>query len=486
MSRSVRPAAIAGTAVVLHGLSSLNNPPGSVLDESYFLLLARSLRHGAYAVPDAAGIPVSDPLPGFSLALTLPVWLLEPHWHALRLLSLAAAAAAVYLTYRLAARVLEPKTAGVVAALCALNGALVQLGGQLAPDIPFMALSLLLIDRLASLARAPGLSLILIAALAALTRPHGLLLVFSVALAVGWRWGWRRGSSFFCLSLIPLSLWLARNKYLALTAASYADNWKAQTLQFSGLAAQLRHAVELLSTLMADGVLGLDGFPPSIKLVFAALMTWAAAAGARQLLKKRGEPWLLALALFPALVICLHITWKPLFPRYSVPLLAPALIFIAAGVEKLSSGRKSIAFAGAALALLLSVRQSLPTAWAGVRSPELVFQPRTMAWIKARTPPDAKFQSFLPASVSLLTGRPAYLPDLRHADRRSWEASLTRDGFDYVSINRSWLASGGYLPYGALSFIALYQPWSEASPSLKRVFEDPGERTLIFAVGADR
>ncbi|MDE2143243.1 MAG: hypothetical protein KGJ84_12615, partial [Elusimicrobia bacterium] len=97
-------AAAAAGAAALHAAASLRTPLGAASDDALHLLLARNLAAGGFAVPDAAGVPVTDPLPGFAFLISAPEALFSPHWGLLRGVTLLAAGALAYLAWRLARR----------------------------------------------------------------------------------------------------------------------------------------------------------------------------------------------------------------------------------------------------------------------------------------------------------------------------------------------------------------------------------------------
>ena len=101
-------AAAAAGAAGFHLAAALRPPLGAASDDALHLLLARNLLAGGFAVPDAAGVPVTDPLPGFAMLMAVPETLLSPHWGLLRFAALGASAALAYFAWRLARRKRRP------------------------------------------------------------------------------------------------------------------------------------------------------------------------------------------------------------------------------------------------------------------------------------------------------------------------------------------------------------------------------------------
>lgn len=134
-------AAAAAGAAGLHLAASLRTPLGAASDDALHLLLARNLLSGGFAVPDAAGVPVTDPLPGFALLMAAPEGLLSPHWGLLRFAALAASAALAFFAFRLARRFSGEAAGWAAFVLVAANPTLIGWAGVALPDIPFVAAS---------------------------------------------------------------------------------------------------------------------------------------------------------------------------------------------------------------------------------------------------------------------------------------------------------------------------------------------------------
>src|SRR5208282_1184511 len=114
--------------------------------------------------------------------------------------------------WRLARRFLSAEAAAAAAALVALNPVLLGLSGLVMPYLPYVALSLALIDGVgAAESRGQLAWLTAGAALAPLLRPHGVILIGCLALAQWHRRGPRRACLFLSLALLPVLAWTLRN-----------------------------------------------------------------------------------------------------------------------------------------------------------------------------------------------------------------------------------------------------------------------------------
>src|SRR5579859_6763988 len=238
--RALVPAA-AAAAALLHLAAALRTPLGAASDDALHLLLARNLLAGGYAVPDAYGVPATDPLPGFPFLMALPVRLLAPHWAWLRVVELASAAALAFLLWRLARRLSGEPAAWAAAFLVAVNPVLAGWAGVALPDAPFLVVSagafLLLCAPRPSV---PALALA--AAAAALLRPQGAVLACALAAGLVLRAGPRRAAAFLAAALAPLGLWLLRDRLVAGSATVYLEHWRSlREVGRGGLA----HAVEM-------------------------------------------------------------------------------------------------------------------------------------------------------------------------------------------------------------------------------------------------
>ena len=321
---------LAGVAAAgLHLAASIGNPVGLIEDDSVQILLARSLRHGGFALPDANGVPISDPLPGLAALLMAPVWLVEPNWTPLRAVALLSLAAAVFFTWRIGKRLLPEPWPNVAAGLTALSPVLSPLRSG-APGHPLLALTLISLDL------GPGRALdgpaLIAAGLAALVRPHGVLCLsppgcFSRGTGMPAFPGRATGVLFRCL--IPSGSGPA-HKLLSGVSTGYAVNWRTQISLLGEPWVMARHSLGLIRSFFGFGLAGLAR-PGWLALTGGLALACAAAWGCKGLMKdaKHESPLVSSMAAYAILLLGLHLTWQPEDSRYAIPLVPVLWLFIA-------------------------------------------------------------------------------------------------------------------------------------------------------------
>ena len=468
-------AAIAA-ACVFQAWLALHAPVGMFQDDALHLLLARAIRHGAFAFPD--GSPAADPLPGFAFLLALPAWVVEPRWGLLRWPALAAGWAALGLTWRLARRVLGGEEALAVTLVVAMNPVFVENAGVLRPDILFLASALGVLDFLAEARPGPAA---LLAAGAALLRPQGTLLVLAAAAAL-WRRRGGRAAAKFATALLLLAAWTARNALVAGTASGYVENWARRAASLRGLAGLARHWGRLAAAL-GHGFTGLRAPGLALAMIGAVLLV-AAAAGAWDLSRGRREPpqpevWGLAAAIFGASVLALHLTWSVSDPRYAIPLLPLCWIFVFLALRRLRSGCRIASLAITVALAAAACQQDGVLARVRARAPAELW-PRTMAWIRSQTPGKARIQSMFDMPVMLLTGRQSEEPPLVR-NRDSWLAHCIGRGVGYVHLDQD-LQRWRTLPPERFAVLLSLPAWVRSTPYAREVFRDPEEGSAIWRI----
>lgn len=445
---------------------------GANADEAFCVILARSLRHGAFSTPGTFGVPIIDPLPGFPLLLAVPAGLLEPRWNWFWLLGLLPSLAAGLLAWLLARRLLSPWSAEAAGVLIALNCQLLRLTGVLMPDISYLAVSLLLFLGLDFRTRGAFLWFLLGSMLAALIKPQGVFLVFCLAAAVAARDGARRAAFYIGCALLPLALWSWRNHLAAGALNGYAVNWRA-SIAALGARGPLAQGLSLLGAIVGDGLLALGSAPLWLQVALGAAVLGAAGCGASRLMRGPRQALAFALASYGIALLALHATWPVLSPRYVIPLLPVFWILALAGLEAL--GKR-----GAAAALVLL---AVPALWPCVslahqgfhRQPAI--QAETMAWIRANTPASARFESLACQVVSLLAQRETTCPPVA-AGRDAWVAALRHEKVDYVHV--FGFRPDGYFPEGIARVAKSQEAWARSSSYFTQVYRNPAEGTTLF------
>lgn len=480
--RRILPAsacALGLAALGLHLAVSLGNPLGTIEDDAVHVLLARSLRHGAFALPDAFGIPITDPWPGMAAVLLPSVWLLEPHWGLLRFIELLFAASGLAAGYFLARRFLPAPAAGLVILFSAFNPTLVSYAGLLNPDIPLMALAAVMFLTLESAdsRRAQGV-LIAGSIFAALLKPQGALLVLCLGAGVARRHGVRRGLTFLTVSLIPLAFWMLRNKLSAGLWSGYSDNWSAQASLLAGPEEFLNHATTLLAKMFGSGIAGLSGGPIGPRATAGFLVILLMGRGVLRVLRRRESPALFAMASYCILVTALHCTWLSVQPRYALCLLPLSWIMILSGVWP-EKGRPYWTWTPAGIILGGHILfQDAGLLLASLRRPS-AFQARTLAWINTHTPETARFESLRYNALTLLTKRLSLPPALESRDARQWFASARANAIDYLYVE-SEFKPGGFLSAGTDFVAGHLSSWAREHPCVSLVYSDTEEGTALY------
>lgn len=352
------------------------------------------------------------------------------------------------------------------------------------PDIPFTGLSLL-VFLLANQSRniSNVSALCLAGALTALTRPEGSLVVLCAGAIVFFNGGWKK-AFLFCLSaLSPVSLWLARDYWLNKTLTGYAANWSSQASSVGGLLAQSQIAARWLAGVLGWNFWGLPtSWPRWLLLVAGGGTLLAAGRGAISLLDGRRDPASRVLSFgiscYIVLLLCLHITWKAVAGRYLLHFLPFLWILILAGLDGGIKPR-STGFLVVALLLFNFMRSDVRLARLGISKPRAITLPKTVAWIKSRTPPNAKFQSIEWPVLLLLTGRSSYPPILIPL-RDLWLGAMLSQGISYAQV--AHLSPDGFLTPAMAGIIRNEMRWARSSRYIRRVFFNPDENSEIFRV----
>ncbi len=477
----VRGLALAAAAAVagLYVLALRASAVGAIEDDAMHILLARSLRHGAFALPDAHGTPVNDPLPGFAALLCVPAALVDPRWDLLKVIGALSALACAFFAWRLARRSLGDAWALAVAGLTVLNPLTVVYAGLVMPDLPYLALSLFLFDRIGERGALGSAWTVAVVGAATLLRPYGALLALSLGLAIGVSQGKRKAAFFLVPSLLPLAAWTLRNRFLTGAASGYVLNMSAESAMLADPRAALRHATALLAAFGGDGLLVLAPGVPSLGLAAAgAVLVVLAAIGIVRLLKETEDPRLFAVAAYLVMLAVLHAVWVPVSPRYVLPLLPLAWMLVLSGAQPYLRGRKVLTAALFGVLAALALRQDRALAAAGLKGPA-GFQPKTMAWLRDNTAADARVETLEPATVSLLTGRPVEVPDDGLGQRDAWLASAFMREARFAHVVPRFPA-GGFFPPNERRLAAHLEAWARSTPYAQEVFRSDEEGTVVF------
>jgi hypothetical protein len=479
MAKTRRSAALlwiaAAAGAALHACASLGTPVGAASDDALHLLLARNLLHGGFALPDAAGVPATAPLPGFAMLMALPVGLLSPRWALLRGAALLAALLLAVLAFRLCRR-LSGDAAGWAAAFVVLaNPVLAAWAGVALPDIPFAAVSagaFLLLAR----DEPPLTGLIALAALAALLKPQGAVLAAALAAGAGFRGGPKKAGAVLAGALAPLALWLLRGHLLTGSASSYLDDWRR--LRALGDTSLLFRAATLAAGL-GRGFFG--ELSPLASLAGLALAAAAAVAGALRLWRARApgaRVVVLAAVVYGAGLALLHAGWRTWDSRYVLPFLAPALPLWAAAFAGLYEKKRETAIALLLLALAPGLWDAGNAAAAGVSAPRAELYPAASAWIRENIPKDGAVVTTEPFYFALTAGRRAYPPPAAPT-REVWLEGLRAAGVRCVVVRRQAARPGLVRPEDRTP-LTDFDDWAVPSPPLTLGESDEAEDLLLL------
>ncbi|MDD5655878.1 MAG: hypothetical protein PHF00_01300 [Elusimicrobia bacterium] len=449
---------VLGAACLVQAWLAFGYPVGLFQDDALHILLARALEHFSFALPGRA--PAADPLPGMAAILALPVRLAGSHFGWLRWIPLAAGWVAVFLSFRLLRRVLPETLAMLGAVLTAFNPTLLENAGIVRPDLVFLAAALAAFDALASGALAWAA---LWAALAGMLRPHGALLIAACGAALWLRGGRRRAMVWTAAAGLPLAVWSLRNLLAAGTASDYVSN-----LGLRLSAAGPWQWAAALADIFGKGLLAVPGG------------SWAApaiiipgAVGAVRLSRTCPGSWTLAAALYAGGFVLLQAAWGVADPRYVLALLPMAWLFALA-----AAGSSRTRPAAVAAALCLAAGASADAGLLRARRARAELWPRTLAWIRAATPPQARFQTMFPMPVMLLTDRQAFEPPLAF-NRDSWLAFCLSERIDYLHLDRA-VGRWSTLPAPRRAVLRELPRWAASTPYAAEVYRDEGEGSAIF------
>jgi hypothetical protein len=477
--RRLAAAAVVVSVAALYLVSARRLPVGVLNDDAANILLARSLAHGRYAFPGGLGAPEQF-LPLFPVLLVVPAALAAPHWELLRLVPLAFAALALFLAWRLARRFLSDEAAAAAVLLTALNPVLVGLGGLILPYLPYLALSLALIDGAGARPTNRNFAWLTSgAALAPLLRPHGALLVALLALSLWRQRGRLHAGAFFVLSLLPSAAWAIHNRRAGVSD-DYIGIWRGQLAALGGASSLIHRGSEMLLKMFGEGFILIPELPRWGQYVLALGTLSAALAGAVRLLKKNADPRAFVLSSYAAGVILLHLTWKWIGNRYIIPLVPLLWILIVAAAAPLLRKRRFLGWALLAVFVALPLRFERIYALNGLDG-DARFEPKTMAWIQGNVPAGARLESVKDYTVALLTGHPCS-PQRVVVHAGEWLQHAERDGVDYLHLQ---------LPrpndeFGVADLPDAYQPffarWLGATNETPEVYRALDEGAMIFRV----
>jgi hypothetical protein len=471
-------AAVILLVAALHLLGARRLSVGVLNDDAANVLLARSISAGHYELP---GKPrtVEGFLPAFPALLAAPAALAAPHWELLRLVTLFFATLAFWLTWRLARKYLPPPAAAAATLFTALNPVIIGHSGLIVPYIPFLALTLALLEAVdRPLNRRFWYMFTAGAALAPLLRPHGVVLVTALSLALRTRVGTKKSAVFFLCAMTPIAAWSAYSR-LTSTAFDYPGVWLEHAGSLFTPAAIFHTITEIVLKMLGRGFFMAPFLPEIAEWALGIATLGLAFVGARILLAKKGAAPL-ALVLYSSGFFVLHLTWPWVGNRYVIPIVPFLWILILAAVSpRLKKMPVAAWIAGGILTFLPLSVDSIFAAQGYERDAR--FEPRTMAWLHANVPPSARLESVRDYTVALLTEHPCY-PQYIVPHAGQWLEHARRDGVDYLHLQLP--LPGDAFPVATIN--PAYQPafarWLLSRPEATEVFRDEEEGALVFRI----
>ncbi|MDE2491921.1 MAG: hypothetical protein KGM24_13830, partial [Elusimicrobia bacterium] len=202
---------------------------------------------------------------------------------------------------------------------------------------------------------------------------------------------------------------------------------------------------------------------------------------------RRGDRFVRLSAWYVGLSLAVLPLWPIHDRRYALVLVPFLGALLVRGLESLPRARGARAAAAALVLGLLAVFHARANAGNLADSfrpaPERSVPARTAAFLNARTPPDARILALEAPTFQLYVSRRVLRP-ADCATSADFLASVRRRGIGWIvfyELDRDWAA--GAADADLQSRLAR---WTAASPLFERVFADPAEETVVYALRAGR
>ncbi|OGR77103.1 MAG: hypothetical protein A2X32_07430 [Elusimicrobia bacterium GWC2_64_44] len=469
---------------------------GSINDDANFVLLAKFLGDRLFT-PGGAGFAkvFAHFMPGYPLFLAPFTAVFEPHWAWLRLTTAAVSLATVYGWWRLLEGWLPAEQRRWATLLYALHPVFLLCSGMVMAD-PFLAgLFVFALLGLRRVLEGTGgvwayALLCAAAAWAVWTKPIGLVLALALTAALLAGKAWKALRYTALLVWLP---WLAAGVSAFLRDQSHTDYTGYLLRGLAALAQQSfleraynsLHAYILLYGFTLPWPRG-TAFDLAGALAIAAVLGLGA-KGLHGLLSGPTPGRLLALAAGllvagQALVLSL---WTVNSERYALPLLPFGALFLVSGLYGWCRSRPIAArllLAGTALGFLIHTGLLVRETHSALRAPESRLYFRTLAWIRAETPPESRFAGNGPL-IDLYTGRSGYgLSAAVNADVFFSYLAGLRVTHALVDDRGVLAAQGSYLNNQAWQK-AMEKGWIRGHPRVfQKIYADPVEKTEVYRV----
>lgn len=477
---------VLGAAAILYAVFARLQYVGGMDDDSAYILAAKSLLSGHYvnlALPGPAVAPQYPP--GYPAFLAPFVLLLQPHWDALKCVSLALSLLNVCLAWELYRDWLAPWPKVLALVLFALNPATICFSGMVISETLYISVTLLsflaLRKVLSQKTSGASWTLGLLLGYAPLVRLPGLVLIPPVLVALLYAKRRKEALQAAVVALALVGSYFLWSHSVSGRATGESALWSDSWMQLSNFTNLLDNAIRLTYIIFVQGLMSLTLPFTRMGMIAAAVITagiWACfVAGSSEWSSRsaRGRALFIAIALYAGALFGLHVLFHGTTSRYALPLLPFTAGFFLAGYERLSRS------AGGRSGLLI-----LGTLWAGLTVQRLipllgdkpsVRQVSTWAWIASNTPPSSNFMTPKVSEIFLSAGRhSAGVPFARDAEEMRYRALA--GGFTHVLARPA-----NILDPRAYRAWRLNQTWVAEWPrAFKRVYENPGEFTAVYEI----
>lgn len=481
-----------GGSALFYGLLWSRCPVGWVLDDSMYLIGAKSLVQGSYRNFVLPGNPpIAAPPPGYSFFLAPFAHLAHPPFEALKLTSFLLLLGCGVLSWVWARRRLGDVGGLAVAALFLVNPVVAKTATVLVAEPLFLFLilaSVLQFERV--MRRGDGLAFLIALAMASvLVRPQGILWAAALAGALFYARDRQAGLRLAFYSVATWLAWQLRNKVLAPQAGGYGSLWGTMADSFSaGPGFWVGHGWDVVQTMVGQVLVAWPaGHVVATGFLIAAtvLMLAAVGYGLRLLAQSSAEErlQLFAPACFLLLYTGLHVVWLALDERYFLPLLPFLLLPLVATLLSLRPwGRMVILF----LSLWYAASNLVAAPLLG--GAKLALPVQTYRWIQEHVPSDSLLFTPAAATGGLYTQRKmVYAQQPEDADALRFE--LLTHGITHLLYQSSHLIT---VSQGAPQSVDGNRQWARTgrwlvgdSKHYAKLYENEKEGTVLFAINPD-
>jgi tetratricopeptide (TPR) repeat protein len=454
--RKVAYALIVALAVGLYLALWPRYSVGHFNDDASAILAAKSILSSQYVhlqMPDHP--PLKDPLPGFPLLLAPWVAVLQPHWEALKIVSLLCTLLLGCMFWKLLSEWTRPATRLALTSLMLLNPVVAFQSVTVMSEAFFVLVVVVAfwLTRRSLEQDSWGLAMgaSLMAGMAALIRPQGIFLAPAVGIAFVLYHRWHRALFTMAMGLLIPGLFWLRNIFFSSFSDSYSDLWMPRLLYLArhsdALAAQAKNVLESLFVQTLLG--GSDSKTLAVQLSYGVLATGVIGIifyGVLQLNREQSVRSAVAgaMGVFLIALVMLQSVWLAVTARYFTALLPGLFVFLGIGLDALRKrgrvfpalavGMMLLCYSGRDVALVRAARQREP-------SKDISATSDSVRWVQENTAADARILTNKNDWLFLLTGRFTYsIGSERSLDEfRRW---LLRDKITWAFLKPELILNG--------------------------------------------